>query len=66
MDNNSTKMSDLKYGLQMEGELHQKFNQTFGILKRTSHSDPFDYINTKFVIELSRVSASHSNLFIGP
>ena len=62
MDNNSTKIKDLKYGLQMESELHQKFNQTFGILKRTSHSDPFDYINNKFVIELkSRRCAINSH-----
>ena len=62
MDNNFTKMSDMKYGLQKEDELHQQFNQKFGILKRTSHSDPFDYINTKFVIELkSRRCAINSH-----
>ena len=62
MDNNSTKMSDMKYGLQKEDELHQQFNQTFGILKRTSHSDAFDYINNKFVIELkSRRCAINSH-----
>ena len=52
MDNNSTKIKDLKYGLQKENELHQQFNQKFGVLKRTSHSAPFDYINNRFVIEL--------------
>ena len=62
MDNNPIKIKDMKYGLQKESELHQQFNQKFGLLKRTSHSNPFDYINNQFVIELkSRRCAINSH-----
>ena len=49
---NLTKINDLKYGLQMEEDLHKQFNHKFGKLQRTSQSDPFDYINNRFVVEL--------------